>query len=98
MQWHKIVEPSIRQLAVKTAVDRVGAAGLLLLLSPLFAVVAVLIRCNDKGPVFFRQERNGSDGTSFPMLKFRTILIGAEAMLPSLLDRSGGICGVLRLT
>jgi exopolysaccharide biosynthesis polyprenyl glycosylphosphotransferase len=78
------------RLAMKTAMDRVGAAALLLLLAPLFAVVAALIWRNDKGPVFFRQERIGRDGTSFPMLKFRTMLVGAEAMLPSLLDRSDG--------
>ena len=78
------------QLAVKTAIDRVGAVGLLMLFSPLFAFVAFRIRRNDKGPVFFRQERIGKDGTSFPMLKFRTMVVGAEALLPSLLDRSEG--------
>ena len=77
------------QLAVKTAIDRIAAAALLILLSPLFAVVAVLIR-RDHGPVFFRQERIGKDGTSLPMLKFRTMLVGAEAMQPSLKDRSEG--------
>jgi exopolysaccharide biosynthesis polyprenyl glycosylphosphotransferase len=78
------------RLAVKTAIDRVGAAGLLVLLSPLFAVVAVLIRRDRGGPVFFRQERVGKGGASFPMLKFRTMLVGAEVMLPSLRDRSEG--------
>ena len=78
------------KLAVKTAMDRVGAAILLVLLSPLFALVAVLIRRDHKGSVFFRQERIGKSGRSFPMLKFRTMLVGAEAMLPSLLDRSDG--------
>jgi exopolysaccharide biosynthesis polyprenyl glycosylphosphotransferase len=78
------------QLAVKTAIDRIAAAVLLTLLSPLFAVVAVLIRRDHGGSVFFRQERIGRGGTSFPMLKFRTMLVGADAMLPSLLDRSEG--------
>jgi exopolysaccharide biosynthesis polyprenyl glycosylphosphotransferase len=78
------------RLAVKTAMDRVGAAILLVLLAPLFALVAVLIRRDHKGSVFFRQERIGKSGRSFPMLKFRTMLVGAEAMLPSLLDRSDG--------
>jgi exopolysaccharide biosynthesis polyprenyl glycosylphosphotransferase len=78
------------QLAVKTAIDRIGAAVLLIVLSPLFAVVSVLIRRDHKGPVFFRQERIGKGGTSFPMLKFRTMQVGAEAMLQSLLDRSDG--------
>jgi exopolysaccharide biosynthesis polyprenyl glycosylphosphotransferase len=78
------------QLAVKTAIDRIAAAALLVLLSPLFAVVSVLIRRDHKGPVFFRQERIGKGGTSFPMLKFRTMQVGAEAILQSLLDRSDG--------
>jgi exopolysaccharide biosynthesis polyprenyl glycosylphosphotransferase len=78
------------QLAVKTAIDRSAAALLLILLSPLFAIVAVMIRHDHEGPVFFRQERVGKGGTLFPMLKFRTMLVGAEAMLPSLLQRSEG--------
>jgi exopolysaccharide biosynthesis polyprenyl glycosylphosphotransferase len=78
------------QLAIKIAIDRCAAASLLILLSPMFAVVAVLIRLNDKGPVFFRQERVGKGGSSFPMIKFRTMVVGAEAMLPSLRDRSEG--------
>ena len=40
--------------------------------------------------MFFRQERVGRGGASFPMLKFRTMQVGAEAMLQSLLDRSDG--------
>ena len=78
------------RLAAKTTIDRGAAALLLILLSPLFAVVAARIRRSDHGPVFFQQERIGKDGTSFPMLKFRTMQVGAEAMLPSLLDRSDG--------
>src|SRR5665811_1100431 len=69
------------QLAIKTTIDRIAAAGLLILLSPLFAVVAILIRRDQKGPVFFRQERIGKSGTSFPMLKFRTMVIHAEEVL-----------------
>jgi exopolysaccharide biosynthesis polyprenyl glycosylphosphotransferase len=78
------------QRMVKTAIDRVAAAGLLILLSPVFAVTAVLIRRDDGGPVFFRQERIGRGGQSFPMFKFRTMRVGAEAMLPSLLDQNDG--------
>jgi len=78
------------QLAIKTTIDRIAAATLLVLLSPLFAVVAILIRRDAQGPVFFRQERIGKGGTSFPMLKFRTMVIDAEEMPPSLLDQSDG--------
>jgi exopolysaccharide biosynthesis polyprenyl glycosylphosphotransferase len=78
------------KLVCKTAIDHCAAALLLILLSPVFAVVAVLIKRNDKGPVFFHQERVGKDDALFPMLKFRTMKVGAEAMLPSLLDQSEG--------
>jgi exopolysaccharide biosynthesis polyprenyl glycosylphosphotransferase len=78
------------QLVLKTAIDRIAAALLLILLSPLFAVVALMIRRDHGGPVFFRQERIGKGGDSFPMLKFRTMVVGAEAMLSSLQDRSEG--------
>jgi exopolysaccharide biosynthesis polyprenyl glycosylphosphotransferase len=78
------------QLALKTSIDRTAAAFLLLVLAPVAAVIAVLIRRDRGGPVFFRQERIGKDGTSFSMLKFRTMVVGAEAMLPSLQERSDG--------
>jgi exopolysaccharide biosynthesis polyprenyl glycosylphosphotransferase len=85
------------RLAVKTAFDRCAASILLILLSPLFAVVAALIRLDHNGPVFYRQERVGKSGESFPMLKFRTMLVGAEAMLPSLQDRSEGTGPLFKL-
>jgi len=78
------------RLAVKTVFDRCVAILLMILLSPLFVTVVVLIKADRKGPVFYRQERVGKDGTFFPMFKFRTMLVGAEAMLPSLKDRSDG--------
>jgi exopolysaccharide biosynthesis polyprenyl glycosylphosphotransferase len=78
------------ELVVKTAIDRCGAALLLILLSPLFAVIAALILRDRKRTVFFRQERIGKDGKTFPMLKFRTMFVGAEGMLPSLMSSSDG--------
>jgi exopolysaccharide biosynthesis polyprenyl glycosylphosphotransferase len=85
------------QLAFKTVFDRVISAALLALLSPLFAVIAILIRRDHQGPVFFRQERVGKGGESFQMLKFRTMVVGAEQMLPSLLDRSHGTGPLFKL-
>jgi len=58
-------------------------------LSPLFAVVALLIWHHDKGPVFFRHERIGKQGKAFAMYKFRTMVRNAEAQLPSLLASTG---------
>src|SRR5665811_2392872 len=50
------------RLAVKTVLDRCAASILLILLSPLFAVVALLVRRDHKGPVFYQQERVGKSG------------------------------------
>ena len=53
--------------------DVLAAAAGLLLLSPVFAVVAVLIRLSSPGPVFFRGERTGRHGRPFRIVKFRTM-------------------------
>jgi lipopolysaccharide/colanic/teichoic acid biosynthesis glycosyltransferase len=50
----------------------------LILLSPLFAVIAVLITLDSPGPVFFLQERVGKRGSMFRILKFRTMCVNAE--------------------
>jgi sugar transferase EpsL len=58
---------------VKRAIDVVGAAAALVLLSPLLAVVWVLVRVRMGEPVLFRQVRPGLGGRPFTMLKFRTM-------------------------
>lgn len=58
---------------VKTAVESWVAALLLLTLAPLFLVIAVLIKIDSPGPVFFWQQRSGLGGTPFWILKFRTM-------------------------
>ena len=50
----------------------------LLVLAPLFAVIAISIRLADHGPVFFRQTRIGKDGRGFAFYKFRTMVPDAE--------------------
>ena len=50
----------------------------LVLLSPLFLILAVVIKCDSKGPVFFRQERRTKKGRVFWMYKFRTMVVNAE--------------------
>ncbi|MFN8546889.1 MAG: sugar transferase [Candidatus Eisenbacteria bacterium] len=63
---------------VKRAVDLLISALLLLLLSPLFLVIAIAIRLDSPGPIFHRQERMGRDRRAFPMVKFRSMRIDAE--------------------
>ncbi len=64
--------------AVKSAFDKACAASALLVLAPLFAVIAISIRLADHGPVFFRQTRIGKDGQGFTLYKFRTMVPDAE--------------------
>ena len=52
----------------------------LLLLSPLFLLVALWIVIDDPGPVFYRQQRVGKDGRDFGLLKFRSMRVGADKM------------------
>ncbi len=63
---------------VKRSVDIGISAVALLLLCPLFAAIAVAIRLEDRGAVFYRQWRMGLDGRPFHILKFRSMVLGAE--------------------
>lgn len=67
-------------LAAKRMMDTAGAALALVLLSPLLAVIALAIRLTSRGPVLFRQERIGRGQRPFSMLKFRTMVHGADAL------------------
>jgi exopolysaccharide biosynthesis polyprenyl glycosylphosphotransferase len=72
------------QLALKRAFDVAIASGLLILFSPVFAALALAVKAGDRGPVFFRQERVGRGDSRFGMLKFRTMVVDAEARLAAL--------------
>jgi exopolysaccharide biosynthesis polyprenyl glycosylphosphotransferase len=75
-------------LAIKRTTDLVGAALGLLVLSPLLVAIALAIRHESPGPVLFRQVRVGRDGRSFTMLKFRTMIDGADALKRLLTSRN----------
>jgi lipopolysaccharide/colanic/teichoic acid biosynthesis glycosyltransferase len=60
-------------LLLKRLIDIVGSASALILLSPAFAVLAILIKLTSKGPVFFRQQRLGQFQVPFAFLKFRSM-------------------------
>ncbi|SKA33424.1 Undecaprenyl-phosphate galactose phosphotransferase, WbaP/exopolysaccharide biosynthesis polyprenyl glycosylphosphotransferase [Marinactinospora thermotolerans DSM 45154] len=77
----------VRRL-VKGLFDRVAAACALVLLSPLFVVLALLIRMGGPGPALFRQTRVGKDGAEFTVYKFRTMVVGAEALKAVLRPRN----------
>ncbi|GAB4140284.1 MAG: sugar transferase [Planctomycetaceae bacterium] len=63
----------------KRGVDIVAASVGLIVLSPLLLITALLIKLTSRGPVFFRQQRDGLGGKPFSILKFRTMCIDAEA-------------------
>ena len=63
---------------VKRALDLAISAAALAVLSPLLAAIAVAIRLSDGGPVLYRQRRMGLDGRPFDILKFRSMVVGAE--------------------
>ena len=64
----------------KRLLDVVAAICLLLMLAPLFLLVAMAIKLNSPGPVFFRQERIGCDGRGFRIFKFRTMRADADRL------------------
>lgn len=79
----------VRRLT-KSLFDRLGAAFVLLLTLPVLVTVAVAIKVTSRGPVFFRQERVGLNGRRFHMLKFRSMVVGAHAMVTDLAAQNEG--------
>lgn len=80
--------------AMKRVTDIVLAGGALLVLSPVFLVLATLIRRDSPGPIIFRQQRIGRGGAPFLMFKFRSMVQDAEDNVAGLLDQNEG-AGVL---
>ena len=66
------------QLAIKRAFDITAGTALMVLLSPPMAVIAVMIKKDSEGPVFYRQERVTSYGRHFKIHKFRTMVSNAD--------------------
>ncbi len=83
--------------AIKRLVDVVGATIGLALISPLLMVIAIAIKLDSAGPVFFRQTRVGRGGRSFEMIKFRSMVEGAEARRAAL-DGLNETAGVFKLS
>jgi exopolysaccharide biosynthesis polyprenyl glycosylphosphotransferase len=67
--WHGLI---------KQLMDMVGSLLLLILLSPVFLLVAIAIKISSPGPVFFQQQRSGLSGSPFTLYKFRTMVTNAE--------------------
>lgn len=67
------------ELCIKRAFDVVASASGLILLSPIFALIALQVKISSRGPVFYSQERIGKFGIPFRIYKFRTMINNAEA-------------------
>jgi putative colanic acid biosynthesis UDP-glucose lipid carrier transferase len=65
-------------LVLKALEDRILAAMILLLISPLMLLVALGVKLSSSGPVFYRQQRHGWNGDSFDVLKFRSMVVHHE--------------------
>lgn len=70
---------SVWDRIIKRIFDIITSFTILVMISPVFLVIALLVKLTSKGPVFYKQERVSIDGTKFNMMKFRSMRIDAEA-------------------
>ena len=73
---------------IKRIIDIIGALSGIVLISPVMIIVAIWIKIDSKGPVFFVQSRVGRDGKKFMMYKFRSMCTDAECLLTKLKDEN----------
>ncbi|HET9894704.1 MAG TPA: sugar transferase [Streptosporangiaceae bacterium] len=76
------------RLIIKAVFDKVFALIAIVLAAPIFALLALAIKFDDGGSVFFRQTRVGKDGNGFAVYKFRTMVPDAEALKASLASQN----------
>lgn len=83
---------------VKRALDVLVSVSLLVLLAPIWVIVAIAIRLDSRGPILFRQARIGRDGKPFEMFKFRTMVEGAHELREQLrhLNEADGLFKIKR--
>lgn len=83
---------------VKRVLDTLLAGVMLILLAPLFVVIAVMIKLDDGGPVFFRQVRTGRCGHNFRIFKFRTCRVDNDVRDAKSADAHTRVGEILRKT
>ncbi|MEO9533031.1 MAG: sugar transferase [Crocinitomicaceae bacterium] len=72
------------QFSTKRIIDITISAIALIILMPVYIILAILVKASSKGPIFFFQERIGKNGTPFKIIKYRTMVQGAEKDGPQL--------------
>ncbi len=82
-------------MAAKRLLDVVGSTALITFFSPVMLAVAVAIKVESRGPVFFRQRRAGRDNTSFELIKFRSMYVDAEQRKDDLAELNEANDGVM---
>ena len=78
MDIAEVLEKRKLQLALKRLMDVVISGGALLVIWPVLLLIALAIKIDDPGPVFYRQVRVGRDGKEFRIYKFRTMVVDAD--------------------
>lgn len=81
-------ERSPAQRVIKRAIDVVLSLMVLVILAPVFALIAIVIKLSDFGPVLYAQTRVGEGGRHFRFFKFRTMVRNADDLKESLIDRN----------
>jgi exopolysaccharide production protein ExoY len=82
--------PDVVGGVLKRSFDIAAASAAIVLLLPLFCLLALAIKLSDRGPVFFRHCRVGFGGTTFGCLKFRTMVVNADQVLEHHLAQHSG--------
>lgn len=92
-RWH-----SRSRLACKRAMDIIASAVLMVLLSPLLLILSVLVRVTSAGPVFYRWWVVGEGGHPFLGYKFRSMMMNADELKPTLAEHNEMLGPVFKLT
>lgn len=72
------------QFVIKRCIDILASLIAMIILIPVYIILAIAVRSSSKGPIFFKQERIGKNGVPFNIIKFRTMYINAEEKGPQL--------------
>ena len=93
MQENIIIKKKPIYTFIKRFGDIIGSLLIIILFSWLYLILAILVKCTSEGPVIYKSQRVGKNGKLFTFYKFRSMRVGAEQELDSLLDKNetGGI-------
>ena len=84
----KQIESRFMYHSIKRVFDFIAAICGVIILSPVMLVIAILIKAEDHGPVFYKQVRVGKNGKKFKMYKFRSMFVNADKMLAKLKEKN----------